>query len=201
MSTPNLSEIQMTEAKTAEDIIELIIEHQGTIELIVDHQVTCDGWISSETVENMRNFNGWAIGDVTLIEPATENILKQVENAWIELLNGDGDADKDSRKQHFLFFQQDNVIKCGQGAAYASHEEMMHYAIEHELHQPVWYVEEFRYPTDPDTGEYTDEDYERWIPQAGHTIPMRDMSDGTTNRMLIERGEKAKKLWKEHGKW
>lgn len=197
-AAPSLSEIQMVDGRTAEDIIQLIETDASVRDFIEEHQaIKGSPTPFDETIENMRNFNGWAIGNLTLIEAATKEVLWETTNVWVELLNGEGKAACDHRKVRFFNFRQDRIVYYTRGTAYCSKEEMEHLTWENELHRPVWYVDEFIRPNDPQTGSYEgDDEIEGWMPEFGTYIDTRTIMDksSTEREMSLARGEKALEL-------
>jgi hypothetical protein len=92
-----------------------------------------------EEIDNMRNFTGWALGTIQLLNK-NGNIVETRDTVWIELLNGEG------RARTFLgvkFIYENKVGAVSEGYAY----ESMRLALENK---PAWFVTEIEHPSDVD---------------------------------------------------
>lgn len=116
-----------------------------------------------EEIENMQNLDGWAVGKVARQETTTNPDAPDrevLENAWIELFNGDGRAGEsaeqsagstvdDLRSPKFggvRFMAVDDDGGYREAYAYPSRKALLG-------NEPGWYVSEWYEPTDPDVGQ------------------------------------------------
>jgi len=97
-----------------------------------------------DEIENMENLDGWAVGRVALQEITAnpEHDDEVLDDAWIELFNGEGLAGEFGGVR-FMAVDADGEYR----EAYA-------YPDRKSLHgnEPGWYVQKFYQPTDPDVG-------------------------------------------------
>lgn len=91
-----------------------------------------------DEIENMRNLDGWAVGTVVLVGDETS---RRIEDAWIELFNGEGRAGEFGGTR----FMAIDDGEYEEAYAYGSKEAMGDRDI-------GWYVESYDY-IDGDVGE------------------------------------------------
>lgn len=110
-----------------------------------------------EEIENMRHFDGWAIGSIALMESGI--VAGYVEDCWIELFNGEGRGREFGGVKAFAELEADDPkaeaipgIEGTEGYfetyAFATKE-----ALELSRQTEGWYVDEWEIPEEPDYGE------------------------------------------------
>ena len=99
--------------------------------------------LTPEEIENIENRDGWAIGDVVLVENG--NVGEQtIEDAVIELFNGEGAAGEFGGVR----FMAETAGDYTEAYAYATVD-----AFEQSGGEDGWYVESWTDPEDPDYGD------------------------------------------------
>lgn len=99
-----------------------------------------------EEIENMRSFDGWAVGTVSLLTERDAD--ETIENVWIELMNGNGRAGNFGGVR---FLGVDSSGELREAYAYPSKDA---------VNGDGWYVESFTEPADPDIGQRVPGEYE-----------------------------------------
>lgn len=99
--------------------------------------------LSSEDIEDIGNREGWAIGTVVLSREG-EGDVRRIENAFIELFNGEGLA---GRFGGVRFLAVDGG-EYEESYAYANRG-----ALTNSRTDEGWYVEEFTSPKNPNYGK------------------------------------------------
>jgi hypothetical protein len=101
-----------------------------------------------EEIENMRNLDGWAVGTVALVEKGTE--IASVDDAWIELFNGEGRAGQFGGVRFMALCEEqamDDFDEYLEAYAYGSFSSFRANA------GTGWYVKRYDHPDDPDVGQ------------------------------------------------
>lgn len=114
-----------------------------------------------DEIENMENLDGWATGRVALQEITAnpEHDDEVLDNAWIELFNGEGLAGESAEQSAGSTVEDRRSSKFG-GVRFMAvdddgeYREAYAYPDRKSLHgnEPGWYVQKFYQPTDPDVG-------------------------------------------------
>lgn len=94
-----------------------------------------------EEIENVRQRNGWAVGTVKLYDHG--GVTKEIEDAIIELFNGEGSAGEFGGVR----FMAEHDGEYEEAYAYATREALI------ELGREGWFVDEFTDPENPDYGD------------------------------------------------
>lgn len=99
--------------------------------------------VPDEEIENMQNLDGWAVGHIT--ECVENVVIRQIEDAWIELFNGEGCAGEFGGVR---FMGKNDEGRYEEAYAYGSKE-----AAERNNDDTCFYVRVFTHPKDPNVGE------------------------------------------------
>lgn len=98
--------------------------------------------LTDDELANVRNRDGWAIGTVALRKDG--DITRRIEDAVIELFNGDGTAGSFGGTR---FLAEDDG-ELQEAYAHGTSE-----AAQANSNEPYWFVEEYTDPDDPDVGK------------------------------------------------
>lgn len=107
-----------------------------------------------EEIDNMLALDGWAVGTVVHVEDGEEE--RRLENAWIELFNGEGRAGEFGGVRFMAIDPDDDSepesdhLPTGYAEAYAYGDEE---TWENNPKESGWYVAEYVAPEDPNVGE------------------------------------------------
>lgn len=100
---------------------------------------TIQEYMHDEELENMRNLDGWAVG--TVVQIIDGAVTKRIEDAWIELFNGEGRAGEFEGVRFLAVHEDEYEESYAYSSAAAMGEK-----------KTAWCVEEWKEPEEPDIG-------------------------------------------------